>query len=51
MATLLGGITYWSLDILQIPIEVTVISSFMVTCIMRFLAVRYHLALPKLNTE
>ena len=51
MATLLGGITYWILDILQIPIEVTVISSFMVTCIMRFLAVRYHLALPKLNTE
>lgn len=51
MATLLGGITYWFLDILQIPIEVTVISSFMVTCIMRFLAVRYHLALPKLNTE
>ena len=51
MATLLGGITYWFLDILQNPIEVTVISSFMVTCIMRFLAVRYHLALPKLNTE
>ena len=51
MATLLGGITYWFLDYLQIPIEVTVISSFVVTCLMRFLAVRYHLALPKLNPE
>ena len=51
MATLLGGITYWFLDYLMLPIEVTVISSFVVTCLMRFLAVRYHLALPKLNAE
>ena len=51
MATLLGGITYWFLDFLNLPIEVTVISSFAVTCLMRFLAVRYHLALPKLNLE
>ena len=51
MATLLGGITYWFLDYLQLPIEVTVIASFGVTCLMRFLAVRYHLALPKLNAE
>ena len=51
MATLLGGITYSFLDYLQIPIEVTVISSFVVTCLMRFLAVRYHLTLPKLNPE
>ena len=51
MATLLGGITYWFLDYLMLPIEVTVISSFIVTCLMRFLAVRYHLALPKLNAE
>ena len=51
MATLLGGITYWVLAYFCIPIEVTVISSFMVTCMMRFFAVRYHLALPKLNPE
>ena len=51
MAAVLGGITYWFLDILHLPIEVTVISSFVVTCLMRFLAVRYHLALPKLNPE
>ncbi len=51
MAAVLGGITYWFLDILMIPIEVTVIASFMVTCMIRFLAVRYHLSLPTLKDE
>ena len=51
MAAVLGGITYWFLDILMVPIEVTVIASFMVTCLIRFLAVRYHLSLPTLKDE
>lgn len=51
MASVLGGITYWLLDYLTLPIEVTVIVSFTVICLMRFLAVRYHLALPTLKTE
>ena len=51
MAAVLGGITYWFLDILMVPIEATVIASFMVTCLIRFLAVRYHLALPTLKDE
>jgi len=51
MAAVLGGITYWFLDILMVPIEVTVIASFMVTCMIRFLAVRYHLSLPTLKDE
>ena len=51
MAAVLGGITYWILDILMVPIEVTVIASFMVTCLIRFLAVRYHLSLPTLKDE
>ena len=51
MAAVLGGITYWFLDILMIPIEATVIASFMVTCLIRFLAVRYHLSLPTLKDE
>ena len=51
MAAVLGGITYWFLDILMAPIEVTVIASFMVTCLIRFLAVRYHLSLPTLKDE
>ena len=51
MAAILGGITYWILDILNVPIEITVISSFLVTCFMRFLAVKYRLSLPILKNE
>jgi len=51
MAAVLGGVTYWILAEIGLPIEVTVISSFLVTCLMRFLAVRYHLSLPTLKEE
>jgi uncharacterized membrane protein YeiH len=51
MAAVLGGITYWFLDYCCVAIEVTVIASFVVTCLMRFLAVRYHLSLPILKNE
>ena len=51
MAAVLGGVTYWFLDFIEAPIEVTVISSFLVTCLMRFLAVRYHLSLPILKND
>ena len=51
IAAVLGGITYWFLNYIQLPIEVTVIASFVVTCLMRFLAVRYHLSLPTLKNE
>jgi uncharacterized membrane protein YeiH len=51
MAAVLGGVTYWFLDFCNVPIEVTVIASFLVTCIIRFLAVRYHLSLPTLKDE
>ena len=51
MAAVLGGITYWLLDYCGVTIEVTVMASFVVTCLMRFLAVRYHLSLPILKEE
>lgn len=51
MASVLGGITYWLLDFLCVPVEVTVMVSFLVMCLMRFLAVRYHLSLPTLKNE
>ena len=51
MAAILGGITYWLSDYAGLPVEVTVIASFAVTCLMRFLAVRYHLSLPVLKSE
>ena len=51
IAAVAGGVTYWGLDNLGIAIEVTVIASFLVTCLIRFLAVRYHLSLPTLKDE
>jgi len=51
MACLLGGIVYWGLAELGIPIEITVIASFLVTCVIRLLAVRYHISLPTLKGE
>lgn len=49
MAAVLGGLTYWLFDSFGVSIEVTVTISFVVTCLMRFLAVRYHLSLPTLK--
>lgn len=51
MAAVLGGVTYWFLDVMGCPIEVTVITSFVLICLIRFLAVRYHLSLPILKGE
>ncbi len=51
MASVLGGITYWGLNILGVSIEVTVIVSFLVISIIRFLAVRFHLSLPTLKDD
>ena len=51
MAAVSEGVTYWGLDNLGVSIEVTVIVSFLITCLIRFLAVRYHLSLPTLKDE
>ena len=51
MTAVVGGVTYWLLNYLGVTIEVTVIASFLVTCLIRFLAVRYHLSLPTLKDE
>ena len=49
MACLLGGITYWGLSEIDFPVEVTVMASFIVTCTIRFIAVKYHISLPHLK--
>lgn len=51
MACVLGGITYWFSAKLGAPIEISALTSFLVTCIIRFLAVRYHISLPHLKAE
>lgn len=51
MASVLGGLTYWVLLELDMPLVVIVTASFFVTCAIRFLAVRYHLSLPVLKDD
>ncbi len=51
MASILGGLLYWVLISLDVDVSITVVSSFLVVCIIRFLAVRYHLSLPRLRLE
>lgn len=49
MACVVGGIFYWMLTWFGLPQSVVVILTFLLICIIRFLAVRYHLSLPTLR--
>jgi uncharacterized membrane protein YeiH len=51
MACVVGGLAYWGGIELGVPVGVTAIISFVVTCLIRFLAVRYHISLPILKNE
>lgn len=49
MASVAGGTLYWLLLILGTPITVATIAAFVLVCLTRFLAVRYHISLPLLR--
>ena len=49
MACVLGGVASWALAALGLSTELSAVVSFIVTCVIRFLAVRYHISLPVLN--
>ena len=51
MACVIGGIVYWLGIELGFSVGLTAIVSFVVTCLIRFLAVRYHISLPILKGE
>ena len=51
MACVIGGLAYWGGVELGVPVGITAIISFVVTCLIRFLAVRYHIAFPILKSE
>jgi uncharacterized membrane protein YeiH len=51
MASVLGGLLYWLLDDAGVGIELTVTLSFLTTCLIRFIAVRYHISLPTLKGD
>lgn len=51
LACVAGGMGYWFMAWLDAPIELTVTVSFLITCVIRFLAVRYHISLPVLKDD
>ena len=51
MACVAGGLAYWLLSYLDVSLYITVGVAFLVVCIIRLLAVRYHISLPKLRDE
>ncbi len=51
MACVLGGMAYWGGIELGLPVGITAIVSFVITCLIRFLAVRYHISLPILKGD
>lgn len=51
MAAVIGGLVYWLLYHFNANINITVISTFVVIILIRFLAVKYHLSLPTLKRD
>ena len=51
MTTVVGGLIYWLLIYIGAGVKVTSLVTFAVICILRYLAVRYDLSLPKLKSE
>ena len=51
VACVLGGVVYWGLAVIGLSTELSAVVSFLTTCLIRFLAVRYHLSLPVLNEK
>ncbi len=51
MTCVLGGLLYWGLSLLGIHTAVTSAMTFILICLLRFLAVRYHLHLPTLKDD
>ena len=51
MASVAGGLIYWLLAALGINIGITSIVTFLVICLVRYVAVRYHISLPLLKGE
>ena len=51
MASIFGGVVYWALMRLGVDMNITVVVTFAVVCIIRLLAVKYHISLPVLKGE
>ncbi|MBQ9533288.1 MAG: trimeric intracellular cation channel family protein [Prevotella sp.] len=51
MACVIGGMIYWLLMTLGVNMALTSTVTFLAICLIRYLAMRYHISLPKLRQE
>lgn len=51
MASIAGGLLYWLLVEIGINVGIAAVATFLLICIIRFLAVKYHISLPILKPE
>lgn len=51
MACVVGGLVYWFMWSMGVPSIFTVVTTFIIVCFIRFMAVKYHISLPKLRDE
>ena len=51
MASVAGGFLYWGLVELGIDVPIATIAVFIVICLIRFFAVKYHISLPILKGD
>ncbi len=49
MASVAGGLTYWAVVALAVPVAAASVSGFAVVVAIRFLAVRFHISLPQMK--
>lgn len=51
MASVVGGLAYWGMVVAGLNVSVAVAVSFVIICVIRLLAVKYHISLPILHGE
>lgn len=51
MASIVGGLFYWLLLWMNVNVGLTAFFTFIIICSIRFLAMKYHISLPKLHGE
>jgi uncharacterized membrane protein YeiH len=51
MASVIGGLLYWVLCLFHVSVSINVVATFLLICLIRFFAVKYHISLPLLRGE
>ena len=51
MASIAGGAAYWLMIISEVNVGIASATTFVIICIIRYFAMRYHISLPRLHSE